>query len=312
MGAGALATSSFPMDRKRIADLLGFSGVLENSIDAVGNRDFVLETMANLAILAIGISRLVEDFIIWGSSEFGIVEFPDHFSSTSSIMPQKKNPEILEVIRARVSYVLGNFVTAASIMKALPATYNLDFQEITPRLWESLTIVNSLLDMLSKFVAHLKVAKVTFDGTRSFLTSTELANMLVRKHKIPFRTAHKIVGSLVKTLIENKLTLRDVTPELLQKVASDFSVSLSSISAEDIDNSVDPIKFVGAHNLIGGPSPMEVERMLKVRKQWTIISRSRLSEIKSKLEEAEDALKSVIKSYSTLNSEASEKLKSLE
>jgi len=311
MGAGALATSSFPLDRKRVADLLGFSGVLENSIDAVGSRDFILETMADLTILAIDISRLVEDLIIWGSAEFGIINFPDNFSSTSSIMPQKKNPEVLEVIRARVSYVLGSFVTAASIMKALPDAYNLDFQEITPQLWESLANVNSSLGMLSKFVSHLKVNKVSFNGFRSFSTSTELANMLVRKYGIPFRTAHKIVGSLVKTLIANKLTLQDATPELLQKIASDFSASLSHISAEDIRNFIDPLKFVETHNLTGGPSPVEVKRMLKVRRRWIVLSKSRLSEKKSKLDEAGDTLRHVIKSCSTLDSKASEKLKSL-
>lgn len=300
MGAGALATSSFPINRKRIADLLGFSEVLENSIDAVSSRDFILETMADLTIIAIHISRLVEDLILWSSPEFGIIELSDHFSSTSSIMPQKKNLEVLEVIRARVSYVLGNFVTSASIMKALPATYNLDFQEITPRLWESLENVISSLNMLSKLIAHLKVAKVTFDEpSRSFSTSTELANMLVRKHKVPFRTAHKIVGSLIRTLIQNKLTLHNVTPELLQKIASDFSVSSLNISDEDIHNSIDPLKFIEAHNVRGGPSPMEVERMLKVRKRWTILSRSRLSEKKSELDGAEDTLESVIKSYMT-------------
>lgn len=299
MGAGALATSSFPIDRKRAADLLGFSDVLENSIDAVNSRDFILETMADLAIAAIGISRLVEDLIIWGSPHYGIIEFPDDFSSTSSIMPQKKNPELLEVVRARVSCVLGNFVTAACIMKALPSAYNLDFQEITPRLWDSLTNFTKSLDMLTKFVAHLKVANFTFDGHHNFLTSTELANMLVRKHKVPFRTAHKMVGSLVKTLMANKLTLYDVTSELLNKIASNFSTSLSGISTEEICNSIHPMKFIESHNLVGGPSPMEVERMLKVRKRWTILSRSKISEMKSKLDEAEDKLKSVIKSYTT-------------
>jgi argininosuccinate lyase len=299
MGAGALATSSFPIDRKRAADLLGFSDVLENSIDAVSSRDFILEIMADLAIAAIGISRLVEDLIIWGSPHYGIIEFPDDFSSTSSIMPQKKNPELLEVVRARVSYVLGNFVTATFIMKALPSAYNLDFQEITPRLWDSLINLIKSLDMLTKFVAHLKVANFTFDGPHNFLTSTELANMLVRKHKVSFRTAHKIVGSLVKTIIANKLTLYDVTPELLNKIASDFSKSLTGISAEEICNSIHPMKFIESHNLVGGPSPMEVERMLKVRKRWTILSRAKISEMKSKLDEAEDKLKSVIKSYTT-------------
>jgi len=184
MGAGALATSSFPINRDRIAKLLGFSEVLENSIDAVSSRDFVLETMADLTIIAVDISRLVEDLILWSSPDFGIIELPDRFSSTSSIMPQKKNPDVLEVIRAKMSHILGNFLTSAATMKALPSSYNMDFQEITPRLWESLENVTSSLDMLSRLVANLKVFKNVFSKPLlSFSTSTELANMLVRKSK---------------------------------------------------------------------------------------------------------------------------------
>ena len=186
MGAGALASTSFPIDRERMSSLLGFNGVLENSIDAVGSRDFILETMANLTLMAVDLSRLVEDLIVWSSPDFGIIELPDGFSSTSSIMPQKKNPDVLEVIRARMSHMLGNFVTAATTMKALPSGYNLDFQEVTPRLWESMEIMLDSLDMLSKLVIHLNIKKDAFN--KSFLifsTSTELVNMLVRKCKIP-------------------------------------------------------------------------------------------------------------------------------
>ncbi len=171
MGAGALATSSFPINREMVAELLGFSEVLENSIDAVSSRDFVLETMAVLTIIAVGISRLVEDLIVWSSPDFGVIELPDRFSSTSSIMPQKKNPDLLEVIRARMSHALGNFVTSVTTMKALPSSYNLDFQEITPRLWETLENITSSLDVLSKLVANLKVSKNVFSKPHlSFLS----------------------------------------------------------------------------------------------------------------------------------------------
>jgi argininosuccinate lyase len=311
MGAGALATTSFPIKRERVADLLGFSGILENSIDAVGSRDFILETIAHLAIMAVGVSRLAEDLIVWSSSEFGIVELPDDFSSTSSIMPQKKNPEVLEVVRARASHILGNFVTSATTLKALPSTYNLDFQEITPRLWESLESINSSLDMLSKLIPQLKVAKNAFNKSLlGFSTATELANMLVRKHKVPFRTAHKIVGSLVKKLIENKLTLSDVTPKLLQKVAK-TSCNLSlNVNVEDIRVSTDPSEFVKAHNASGGPSPKQVKKMLKTRKQWIALSKSRLSDEKSKLNKAENTLESVIKSYLSSDNSKGAKLKS--
>jgi len=311
MGAGALATSSFPINRERIAELLGFSQVLENSIDAVSSRDFALETMAVLTIIAVGISRLVEDLIVWSSPDFGVIELPDHFSSTSSIMPQKKNPDVLEVIRARTSHALGNFVTSAATMKAMPSSYNLDFQEITPRLWESLENITSSLDMLSKLIANLKVSKNVFSKPHlSFSASTELANMLVRKHKVPFRTAHKIVGSVIKILIEDKLALDDLTPELLQKVIQYSSGISLSINAEDICDATDPLKIVKSHNARGGPSPIEVERMLKIRKKRTVLARSNLSEKKRELKEAEDTLQSVVHSYSSLDNASIVKLKS--
>ncbi len=117
--------------------------MLENSIDAVGSRDFILETQAALALLAVNLSRLAEDLIIWSSQEFGTIELPDDFTSTSSIMPQKKNPEVLEVIRARASYALGDFVASAAALKSLPSTYNLDFQEITPKLWAAIDNLSS-------------------------------------------------------------------------------------------------------------------------------------------------------------------------
>jgi len=311
MGAGALATSSFPINRERVAELLGFNQVLENSIDAVSSRDFILETMADLTILAVDVSRLAEDLIVWSSSNFGIIELPDSFSATSSIMPQKKNPDVLEVIRARASHILGNFLTSATTMKALPSSYNLDFQEITPRLWESLENVTSSLGMLSKLVTNLKVSKKAFSKPLlGFSTSTELANMLVRKYKVPFRTAHKIVGSLIRVLTESKLALSDVTPELLQKVIQDSSGLSLKISLEDIHESTDPVKFVESHKTRGGPSPTEVKRMLRVRKQWIALSRSNLSKKKLELNEADDKLRSVVQSYSSSDTASIAKLKS--
>jgi len=310
MGAGALATSSFPINRDRVAELLGFSEVLENSIDAVGSRDFILETMANLTIIAVDISRLVEDLILWSSSDFGIIELPDSFSSTSSIMPQKKNPDVLEVIRAKMSHILGNFLTSATTIKALPSSYNMDFQEITPRLWESLENVTSSLDMLSKLVANLNVSKNAFSKPLfSFSTSTELANMLVRKYKVPFRTAHKIIGSLIRILMEYKLTFSEVTPELLQKVVHDSSGLSLNISIGDVQECIDPLKFVESHKVRGGPSPTEVKRMLRVRKQWATLSKSNLSKKKFELNEADDKLRSIVQSYSSSDNASIAKLK---
>jgi argininosuccinate lyase len=264
----------------------------------VGSRDFILETLAILTLIAVNISRLAEDLIIWSSADFGIVELPDSFSSTSSIMPQKKNPDILEVIRARSSQMLGNFVTSTTTMKALPSTYNLDFQEITPRLWESLETTIASLNMLSKLVPNLKVTADLFNKTlTSFSAATELANMLVRKHEVPFRTAHKIVGALVKVLTESKLTFLDATPELLRKVAEDCAGLKLNVSTEEICEVVDPSKLVEAYSVKGGPSPREVKRMLQIRRQQITLSRSNLKEKEHKLAEAEEKLEYAVKSH---------------
>jgi len=300
MGAGAIATTSFPINRDRTAELLGFDKVLENSIDAVGSRDFILETLANLTLLAIDISRMVEDLIIWSSPDFGIIDLPESFSSTSSIMPQKKNPDVLEVIRARMSQVLGNFLASATTMKALPSGYNLDFQEITPKLWESLETVAGSVSMLSKLVKELKVSKNIFSKpVLKFATTTELANMLVKKYNVPFRMSHRIVGSLVKNLLDNEMTLSDLTPELLQKAAQDSAGLTLNVKEADIQESIDPSKFVESHKAKGGPSPTEVKRMLKNRKQLTAQSKSNLSKKENKLEEADSQLKSVVQRYSS-------------
>jgi argininosuccinate lyase len=310
MGAGALSTSSFPINRERVAELLGFVGVLENSIDAVSSRDFILETMAVLAITAVDISRLVEDLILWGSSDFGLIELPDDFCSTSSIMPQKKNPDVLEVIRARMSQVLGNFVTSTATLKALPSGYNLDFQEITQKLWESLEIVGNSLGMLSKLVMNLKLQNDILSKPQfSFLAATELANMLVRKYKVPFRSAHKIVGSMVRELINKGLTLNSGTAELLNKTANSFGFTLN-VKDEDLKEATDILKIVESHNVMGGPSSNEVNRMLKTRKEWTFLAKSKLSKRRLEVERTYEQLQSIIKSYLTSANSEPQTLKS--
>jgi argininosuccinate lyase len=296
MGAGALATTSFPINRERVADLLGFDGLVENSIDAVGSRDFILETIAALTLIAVNLSQLAEDLIVWSSPDFGVVELPDDFTSTSSMMPQKKNPEVPEVIRARASHVLGDFVAAAAIMKGMPSTYNLDFQEVTPKLWEAVESVQSSLKILAQLVLNLKVqSDVSEKGLKSFVAATELANMLVRKYSIPFRSAHKIVGSLVKLLIESKRTFKDATPELLQKVAQDNIGITLSIKAEDIAESVDPKKIVESYKVTGGPAPTEVSRALVARKKSLAEAKSNINKLKQALEDAEKRLDSTTK-----------------
>jgi len=297
MGAGALATTSFPVSRERITELLGFSGILENSVDAVSSRDFLLESLAVLSVMAVDVSRFVEDMIIWSSSEFGILELSDEFASTSSIMPQKKNPDVLEVIRARMSHILGDFFASAMGMKALPSSYNLDLQEVTPKLWDALETMEDSLGMLSKIIPHLRVNRDVFDKpSLSFLTSTELANMLVRKYGVPFRTAHRIVGSLVKVLMEKGESLLSATPELLSRVAHETARIQLRVKTEDIRLSTDPLNFVESHRVRGGPAKTEVERMLKEREKSLSLLKDGVLKEKERLADAEKRLELVVKS----------------
>ncbi len=310
LGAGALATTSFPINRDRTAELLGFDGLAENSIDAVGSRDFITETLAVLTLIAVNLSRFAEDLIVWSSPDFGVVEVPDEFASTSSIMPQKKNPEVLEVIRARASHVLGDFVASTAAVKSLPSTYNLDFQEITPKLWASIENVHASLDMFHKLLPKLKVTcDVSGKANASFVAATELANVLVRKYDVPFRTAHKVVGAFVKSLIEAKLTFADATPAMLQKAAEEAVDIKLTFKAEDLKALADPLALVEACNVKGGPAPKEVKKALAVLKKKWFETKSDIMNMDKKLGEAENNLKAAVQSYFPVNSRENVTLK---
>jgi len=310
LGAGALATTSFPINRKTTAELLGFNAVLENSIDAVGSRDFILETQSALTLLAVNLSRLAEDLIIWSSPEFGTVELPDEFTSTSSIMPQKKNPEVLEVIRARASYALGDFVASAAALKSLPSTYNLDFQEITPKLWASTDNLSSSLRIFAKLIPNLKVSSnVESKVAAGFVGATELANMLVRKYGVAFRTSHKIIGALVKSLVDSKQTLADATPELLQKIAQEAVGIKLTIKIKDIVECTNLRKLIETYKVQGGPSPEEVERTIKARNKTMTKTKTSIAKLQETIANAEKTLNSTVESHIISNSSKSGRLK---
>jgi len=300
MGAGALAGTSFSISRERMAELLGFDGVVENSLDAVGSRDFIVEAQATLALAALNLSRIVEDLILWSSPHFKVVELPDEFTSTSSIMPQKKNPEVPEVIRARVSDIAGNLVATVMTLKSLPSGYNMDFQEITPKLWESIDSLSSSLSMLSGLIPNVGVAETVPSELLDFTTSSELANMLVRKSSVSFRSAHRIVGGLVRDLIEKGLNLSDVTPDMIKSVSSRIAGSSVTVTEEDIRSSVDPKRFVKAHNVKGGPCPEEVGRMLKSRSKELAAWKEKLSVESDRLRKTWETLQSIGDSYRRL------------
>jgi argininosuccinate lyase len=215
------------------------------------------------------------------------------------MMPQKKNAEVPEVIRARASHVLGDLVAAITIMKAMPSTYNLDFQEITPKLWDSVTSVNNSLRMFSELIPNLKVhSNVSEKSIKNFVAATEVANMLVRKYSVPFRTAHKIVGALVKILIDSKQTFKDATPELLQKVTKETAGSTLKVRAEDISTSIDLKRIVENYNVSGGPAPIIVKKALVARKKSLIEAKSNINKLSQGLQNAKENLESTAKSIS--------------
>ncbi len=310
MGAGALATTSFPINRRRVCELLGFDGLLENSIDAVGSRDFVLETNAVLALIAVNLSQFAEDLILWSSRDFDIIELPDGFTSTSSMMPQKKNPEVPEIVRARAAHVLGDFVASAVAMKAMPSTYNLDFQEITPRLWSAVETVNNSVTILAQLILHLKVTlDISAKASANFVAATELANILVREYQIPFRSAHKIVGSLVKSLLTAKQALTDLTPEDIRKTAKSVAGIDLFVKKEDLFSLSDPLKIVESHKVIGGPAPSEVKRALLARQKGLVATKSCISKMQHTADEAQAKLERAARSVFEGDASADTELK---
>jgi argininosuccinate lyase len=193
-------------------------------------------------------------------------------------------------------------VASAAAVKSLPSTYNLDFQEITPKLWESIENVRASLDMFHKLLPKLKVtADISSKANKSFVAATELANVLVRKYNVPFRTAHKVVGALVKSLIEAQLTFADATPALLQKAAKDAANIKLTVKAEDLKALADPLALVEACKVKGGPAPAEVKKALDARKKKLFLTKSNILQMDKKLEKAENKLENEVKAYSNGN-----------
>jgi argininosuccinate lyase len=263
LGAAAMVTSSFPVDREMTAKLLGFDGLVENSADAVSSRDFMLESMAALAILMTHLSRLCEELILWSSQEFAFVELRDEHASTSSIMPQKKNPDPVELVRARAGRVLGSLTASLALQKGLPLTYNRDLQELSPLLSEAFRVCGSSLLVMEKVLRGLRInSSRAADACREgYLTATELADYLVKEKNVPFRQAHAIVARCVEIAARGG---GKITSDLVMKSARKTGVELS-LDPGEVERVLDPSNAVESKIGIGGPSKVEVERMLASR-----------------------------------------------
>ncbi len=256
LGAGALAGSSLPIDRDQVARALGFTQIAANSLDAVADRDFALETLFACVLVAQHGSRLAEEMVIWASAEFGFVDLPDAWATGSSLMPQKKNPDVFELLRARAGRVLGDLVAACTILKALPLAYNRDLQEATPPLLDGVRVTAAGLAMLSAVMAAIRfdterMAEAALDPQ---LLATDVAEHLVRKG-VPFREAHTIVGRAVRAALRRGVTLADLEPSTWQRI--------HPAAGADVLQLFDARGALRRRELPGGPGPRTVGRALQ-------------------------------------------------
>ena len=200
LGACAIGGTSINIDRYRTAELLGFDGIVYNSIDAVSSRDYIYETIMGLSSLAIHFSRIAEDLIIWSTSEFNFIELDSAYCSVSSVMPQKKNPDTLELIRSKSSKIVSNLFNVLMVVKSIPTGYFRDFQDLKPLLKSSFELISSIIEMFTGIFSTLTVNKINLSKAvnESFILALDLAELLVQNYNIPFRQSHKIVALLVK------------------------------------------------------------------------------------------------------------------
>jgi len=299
LGAGPIGGSSLSLDRARTASLLGFDGLVENSIDAVGSRDFALETAGALAILMSGLSRVAEDLIAWSSAEFGYVELADEYASTSSVMPQKKNPCTLELIRGRTGQVYGALTGLLTTMKGLPTGYNRDLQETKRPLWTSLDAVKASLEVMEGAVSTLRVDRERMRGAASegYVVAVDLAERLVEETGLSFREAHKLVGNLVKESVASGVKPPEWKPEMLEELAERVLGKGLKVSAKVVREAVDPQSCLLRRRTVGSPAPLEVKRMLKDCWRSLQDQRGKLASRVRALEKSRGMLRETVKKY---------------
>ncbi len=260
LGSGALAGTTYPLDREYSARLLGLSGVCSNSLDGVSDRDYVIELLSCLSIIMVHLSRFAEETVMWCSWEFKFIELDDAFSTGSSIMPQKKNPDIAELVRGKSGRVFGSLMALLTVMKGLPLAYNKDMQEDKEGTFDA---VDTVLVCIDTFSAMLETAKVLKGNMRKaaangFINATDCADYLVKKG-LPFRDAYKAVGELVAFCIENGYTLETLPLEEYKKICELFDEGV--FAAIDLDN------CVKSRAVKGGPAPQCVLEEIKSAKK---------------------------------------------
>jgi argininosuccinate lyase len=252
LGAGALAGTTFPIDRHFVAKQLGFDSVYENSMDAVSDRDFIVEFLANASLIMTHLSRLCEELVLWSSTEFSFVELDDAFCTGSSIMPQKKNPDVAELVRGKTGRVYGNLIGLLTVLKALPLAYNKDMQEDKEGMFDTVKTLHGALSLFEPMIATMKVRKDRMRQAvnRDFSNATDIADYLVNKG-LPFRQAHEVIGKTVLYCIEQGKYLLDLNLDEYKQ--------FSNLFEEDIYAVLQPEHVVNARNVYGGTAANQVK-----------------------------------------------------
>ncbi len=260
LGAGALAGTGFPINREQVAAELGFKNLYENSIDAVSDRDYVLEFLSFAAILIMHLSRFCEELITWSTAEFGFVELDDAYTTGSSMMPQKKNPDVAELVRAKSGRIYGSLFSLLTVMKGLPLAYNKDMQEDKEGLFDTIDTIKAMLPLFAEMLDTMSINRARMEAAvdDDYLCATDLADYLVRC-RVTFRDAHHLVGQMIAHCRSEGIRLREMDAE----ARGSFHSSL----AENIDTLLDPTRVIEARKVRGGTAPEAVRKQLEVAKQ---------------------------------------------
>ncbi len=261
LGSGALAATTYNLDREFVMHELGFDAVTMNSLDGVSDRDFVIELASCLSMIMMHLSRFCEELILWSSHEFSFVEMDDAFSTGSSIMPQKKNPDVAELIRGKTGRVYGHLMGLLTTMKGIPLAYNKDMQEDKEPIFDALDTVKLCLPVFCDMIATMKINKENMlKGSKGgFTNATDVADYLVKKG-LPFREAHAVVGKMVFYALENNIALDDLS--------MDEFAEFSDIIESDIYDAISMETCVNDRKIVGGPAKETVERAIKIAQKY--------------------------------------------
>ena len=261
LGSGALAATTYPLDRVFVMEQLGFDSITLDSMDGVSDRDFVIELLNTLSILMVHLSRFCEEIIIWSSQQYKFIELDDAYSTGSSIMPQKKNPDMAELIRGKSGRVFGHLMAMLTTMKGLPLAYNKDMQEDKEGVFDAVDTIKMCLPVFTKMLATMTVNKDTMYSAakKGFMNATDAADWLV-KRGVPFRDAHEIIGRLVLYSINNDKSLDELT--------LDEYKAISDIFTEDIYKAISLEECVNSRKVDGGPSESYIKGLIELNKQY--------------------------------------------